>query len=204
MTPPREPHRDGGTMSSLRKLLSALRPGAVRAATRMRRWRAVVVLSVLAVWVASVVWLMSTSPTIRAAGIPARLVCQPIGGDTTDRSALRTMTTEDDEFVYAYVAQRLDADSLTDGTYTQVDMQVEIARVCAEARTNRMASLIVVVGAGLALAVVGAPWVALGRPTVKPSPPAPDAGAVRRERPPPRPPGLSPRTMTRPEHGPQP
>ncbi len=178
--------------SFFREVLSALRPGSVRAAARMRRWRVLVVLSVLVVWAAAVVWLVSTSPTVQAAGISARLVCQPIGGNTVDRRAMRTMTSEDDKFVYAYVEKRLDADRLTDGTYTQVDMQVEIARVCAEARTNRMASLIVVVGAGLALVTVGGPWVALGRPAVKPPPRAPDTSAARRERPPPRPPRAAP------------
>ncbi len=121
-----------------------------------RRWRSVAVGVLLGAWVGWVGWLLLSPPMIEEA-MPKRhqLACQPIGRDFTEVSMLGAMSDEEEDFVDWYARNRVTgaSDHLD---WTRIRLLSEVTAACSEARTNRLASLVLVVGGGLALLATGA------------------------------------------------
>lgn len=119
-----------------------------------RRWQTAAVGALLLAWVGWIVWLLVSPPTLEES-MPKRyrLACQPIGRDITDVSMLGAASDEEEDFVDWYAQNRVSGASDNPDWIKDLLLN-EATAACAEARTNRLASLVLVVAGGLALVVV--------------------------------------------------
>jgi len=114
--------------------------------------------AIAAGWVGLVGWLLLSAPTVEQAGVTARLECRPLGKG--GGGSLLVVSDAEWEFVEGYIDERLALEEAPYPRSQRAELKngapSEVFRVCSEARTNRMASLVVVVAGGVTLVFVGA------------------------------------------------